>query len=38
VSVQAQRVVGNGETPRLGYCVLAVFDLGIVKLFDPAAV
>lgn len=36
--VQTQRMVCDGEAFSLGDRLLAVFDLGIVKLFDLAAV
>ena len=36
--VQAQGMVGDSEALSLGNRLLALFDLGIVKLFDLAAV
>ena len=36
--VQAQRMIRDSEALGLGDRLLAVFDLGIVKLFDLAAV
>ena len=36
--VQTQRMVRDSESLGLGDGLLAVFDLGIVKLFDLAAV
>ena len=36
--VQTQRMVCDGEPLSLGDGLLAAFDLGVVKLFDLAAV
>ena len=38
VGVNRQGVVGNGKTLELGDSLLALFYLGVVKLFDLAAV
>ena len=36
--IQAQGMVGDGEALGLGDRLLSIFDFGVVKLFDLAAV
>ena len=36
--IQAQGMVRDGEALGLSNCLLAIFDFGVVKLFDLAAV